>query len=233
MKASSKLCIALDVPTPERARVLVAETAGQAGLYKIGSQLFAAGGPDFVRELVRDGRRIFLDLKFHDIPNTVASAVAVAADLGVRFVDVHASGGAAMIEAAARALGSSRQATELLAITVLTSHRPETLAEIGVSGSIEESVVRLARLAKDAGAHGVVASPHEVALVRQACGPDFVIVTPGIRPQGAARGDQARATTPSGAIRAGSDVLVVGRPIIEAPDPKGAALAILREIESA
>jgi len=233
MKPSPKLCVALDVPTPEKARALVTETASHAGLYKIGSQLFAAGGPEFVRELVRDGRGIFLDLKFHDIPNTVASAVAAAAELGVRYVDVHASGGGAMIEAAARALAASRSATQLLAITVLTSHRPETLAEIGVLGSIEENVVRLARLAKDSGAHGVVASPHEVALVRRACGPGFLIVTPGIRPQGAPRGDQARAATPSGAIRAGSDVLVVGRPIIEAPDPKGAAEAILREIQAA
>ena len=232
MNAASKLCVALDVPTPDQARALVAQISEQAGLYKIGSQLFAAGGPDFVRELVRGGRRVFLDLKFHDIPNTVASAVAAAAELGVSFVDVHASGGGAMIEAAVRALGSHRK-TQLLAITVLTSHRPETLAEIGVTGSIEENVVRLARLAKDAGAHGVVASAQEVALVRRACGPDFVIVTPGIRPQGAARGDQARAATPAGAIRAGSDVLVVGRPIIEAADPKEAALAIVREIEAA
>jgi orotidine-5'-phosphate decarboxylase len=159
----------------------------------------------------------------------VAGAVASAARLGVSLVDVHGLGGGAMVEAAVGALPA--MGTRLLAITILTSHDEETLDEIGVNGTMLDSVRRLAVLAKEAGADGVVASPHEVALIREACGGDFLIVTPGIRPAGAATGDQARAATPRAALAAGADYLVVGRPITEAPDPAAAAEAIVREME--
>jgi orotidine-5'-phosphate decarboxylase len=195
----------------------------------VGSQVFTAAGPELVREIVGRGEKVFLDLKFHDIPNTVAGAVASATRLGVSLVDVHGLGGRAMMEAAVGALPA--MGTRLLAITILTSHGEETLGEIGVNGSMAESVRRLAQLAKEAGVDGVVASPHEVALVREACGSDFLIVTPGIRPAGAATGDQARAATPAAALAAGADYLVVGRPITGASDPAAAADAIVREME--
>ena len=231
MKARDRLIVALDVPKADAARALVDRLAGRVGLFKVGSQLFTAAGPDIVREIVTRGEKVFLDLKFHDIPNTVAGAVASAARLGVSLVDVHGLGGGAMVEAAVGALPA--MGTRLLAITVLTSHDEDTLDEIGVNGTMLDSVRRLAVLAKEAGADGVVASPHEVALIREACGSDFLIVTPGIRPAGAARGDQSRAATPGAALAAGADYLVVGRPITEAPDPAAAADAIVREMEGA
>jgi orotidine-5'-phosphate decarboxylase len=231
MNARDRLIVALDVPKPEDARALVARLAGHVGLFKVGSQTFTAAGPELVREIVARGQRVFLDLKFHDIPNTVAGAVASASRLGVSLVDVHGLGGRAMVEAAAGALPA--MGTRLLAITILTSHDEETLDEIGVNGSMAESVRRLALLAKEAGADGVVASPHEVAIVREACGSGFLIVTPGIRPAGAAPGDQARASTPAAALAAGADYIVVGRPITEAADPAAAADAIVHEMEAA
>ena len=231
MKARDRLIVALDVPKADAARALVDRLAGRVGLFKVGSQLFTAAGPDIVREIVTRGEKVFLDLKFHDIPNTVAGAVASAARLGVSLVDVHGLGGGAMVEAAVGALPA--MGTRLLAITVLTSHDEDTLDEIGVNGTMLDSVRRLALLAKEAGADGVVASPHEVALIREACGSDFLIGTPGIRPAGAARGDQSRAATPGAALAAGADYLVVGRPITEAPDPAAAADAIVREMEGA
>ena len=230
MNARDRLIVALDVPKAEAARALVDRLAGHVGLFKVGSQAFTAAGPALVREIVGRGEKVFLDLKFHDIPNTVAGAVASASRLGVSLVDVHGLGGRAMMEAAVGALPA--MGTRLLAITVLTSHDEETLGEIGVNGSMADSVRRLAQLAKDAGVDGVVASPHEVALVREACGDDFLIVTPGIRPAGAVVGDQARAATPAAALAAGADYLVVGRPITEATDPAAAADAIVREMES-
>jgi orotidine-5'-phosphate decarboxylase len=226
-----RLIVALDVPTDEQARALVSRLRPAAGFYKVGSQLFTAAGPALVRELVGAGLPIFLDLKFHDIPNTVARAVAAAAELGVAFADVHASGGKAMMKAAAEACRGS--ATRLLAVTLLTSHSASTLEEIGLAGPVESGVRRLARLAQDAGADGVVASPEEVALIRAECGADFLVVTPGIRPAGAARLDQARAATPAAALRAGADYLVVGRPICEASDPLAATAAILAEMDAA
>ncbi len=228
MTPRERLIVALDVPTADEARALVDRLAGGVGMFKVGSQLFTAAGPDFVRELVGRGERVFLDLKFHDIPNTVASAVASAGQLGVSLVDVHGLGGSAMMAAAAGALPAL--GCRLLAITVLTSHDQDSLGEVGVTGAIAVSVERLARLAKDAGADGVVASPHEVGLIRDACGPDFLIVTPGIRPAGAAQGDQARLATPAAARRAGADFLVVGRPITQAGDPRAAADAIVAEM---
>jgi orotidine-5'-phosphate decarboxylase len=231
MNARDRLIVALDVPRADAAWALVDRLAGRVGLFKVGSQLFTAAGPELVREIVARGEKVFLDLKFHDIPNTVAGAVASAARLGVSLVDVHGLGGGAMVEAAVGALPA--MGTRLLAITILTSHDEDTLDEIGVNGTMLDSVRRLALLAKEAGADGVVASPHEVGLIREACGSDFLIVTPGIRPAGSARGDQSRAATPGAALAAGADYIVVGRPITEAPDPAIAADAIVREMEGA
>jgi orotidine-5'-phosphate decarboxylase len=231
MKARDRLIVALDVPKADDARTLVERLGGKVGLFKIGSQLFTAAGPGFVREVVGRGEKVFLDLKFHDIPNTVAGAVSSASRLGVSLVDVHGLGGQAMLEAAVGALPA--MGTRLLAVTILTSHDEDSLGQIGVNGSMHESVHRLAELARDAGVDGVVASPHEVALIREACGADFLIVTPGIRPAGAAAGDQVRAATPATALGAGADYLVVGRPITAAEDPGAAADAIVREMESA
>jgi orotidine-5'-phosphate decarboxylase len=231
MNVRERLIVALDVPDAATARALVDRLAGRVGMFKVGSQLFTAAGPDLVRELVGRGEKIFLDLKYHDIPNTVASAVSGACQLGVSLVDVHALGGRAMMEAAVGALPTL--GARLLAITVLTSHDQESLGQVGVAGDLPGSVRRLALLAKEAEVDGVVASPHEVALIREACGPDFRIVTPGIRPAGGASHDQARAATPAAALAAGADYLVVGRPITQAEDPVTAVAAILREMEAA
>ena len=216
MNVRDRLVVALDVPSAEEALVLVERLAGLAGMFKVGSQLFTASGPDLVRGLVARGEKVFLDLKYHDIPNTVAGAVSAACRLGVSLVD------------AMPAMG-----TRLLAITVLTSHDAAGLDELGVAGEVTDTVRRLARLAHAAEVDGVVASPQEVPIVRDACGKDFLIVTPGIRPAGARTGDQARSAIPAAALKAGADLLVVGRPIIEAPDPAAAARAILREMEGA
>jgi orotidine-5'-phosphate decarboxylase len=223
-----RLIVALDVPGAEQARALVDALAGAVGMFKVGSELFTAAGPDFVRELVARGEHVFLDLKFHDIPNTVAGAVASAGQLGVSLIDVHGLGGRDMMAAAAGALPA--MGCRLLAVTILTSHDEAGLGEVGLTGTLAHSVDRLARLAKDAGVDGVVASPHEVGLVRAACGDGFLIVTPGIRPAGAARGDQARLATPGEARRAGADYLVVGRPITQSADPRAAADAIVAEM---
>jgi len=228
MTPRDRLIVALDVADAAAARAMVDRLAGHVGMFKIGSQIFTAAGPDFVREVIGRGEKVFLDLKFHDIPNTVAGAVSSAGQLGVSLVDVHALGGREMLEAAVGALPA--MGIRLLAITILTSHKEETLASIGVTGSVADGVRRLAVLARDAGADGVVASPQEVALVREACGRDFMIVAPGIRPAGSARGDQARTATPASAVAAGADYIVVGRPILEAADPAAAADAIVREL---
>jgi orotidine-5'-phosphate decarboxylase len=230
MTPKDRLIVALDLPDVVRARAMVDRLAGKVGMLKVGSQLFTAAGPDFVREIVARGEKVFLDLKYHDIPNTVAGAVSVASQLGVSLMTVHALGGAEMLQAAVGALPA--MGVRLLAVTVLTSHDEESLGVLGLTGSVADSVRRLARLALDAGADGVVASPQEVALVREACGPDFLIVTPGIRPAGSARADQARAATPAAARAAGADYLVVGRPVLEASDPAAAVAAIVREISA-
>ena len=226
-----RLIVALDAPKAETARALVDRLKGRVGMFKVGSQLFTAAGPEIVREIVSRGEKVFLDLKFHDIPNTVAGAVASACRLGVSLLDVHGLGGRAMLEAAVGALPA--MGTRLLAITILTSHDEETLGEVGLDPSLPAAVRRLALLAAEAGLDGVVASPHEVGLIRQACGQGFVIVTPGIRPAGSATGDQARAATPAAALGAGADYLVVGRPITAAEDPGAAADAIVREMAAA
>jgi orotidine-5'-phosphate decarboxylase len=229
VKSRERLIVALDVPEEALAMVLVDALAGEVGMFKVGSQLFTAAGPDVVRAIVARGEHVFLDLKFHDIPNTVAGAVASAVRLGVSLLTVHGLGGRAMLEAAAGAIPA--MGTRLLAITVLTSHDEKSLGDVGVGRPLVEEVRELALLARSAGIDGVVASPHEVPLLREACGKDLLIVTPGIRPAGARAGDQARAATPAAALAAGADYLVVGRPITEASDPAAAARAIVREME--
>jgi orotidine-5'-phosphate decarboxylase len=229
--ARARLIVALDVPDERAAWKAVNGLRGEVGMFKVGSQLFTISGPGLVRELVESGEGVFLDLKFHDIPNTVAGGVASAAQLGVSLLTIHASGGPAMIEAAARAARGT--GARVLAITVLTSHDAATLDAVGMAGGMEGSVLRLARLATEAGADGVVASPHEAAAIRAACGPKLLIVTPGIRPAGAAMGDQSRAAAPGEALAAGADYLVVGRPILSAANPAAAARAIVAEMESA
>ena len=228
----NRILVALDVPSAEAALSLADTLRGAVGGFKIGSQLFTAAGPDIVRRMVDRGDRVFLDLKFHDIPNTVAGAIQSSADLGVWMVNVHASGGRPMMEAARKAADNrrtpGREKPLVIAVTVLTSLDAQTLASVGVAASPIDQVVRLAELAKASGLDGVVASPQETGAIRKACGPDFVIVTPGIRGGSAAAGkdDQQRTMSPAEAVAAGSSYLVIGRPITGAPDPRAAAVAI-------
>ncbi|HEX8181082.1 MAG TPA: orotidine-5'-phosphate decarboxylase [Pyrinomonadaceae bacterium] len=236
---NDKLIIALDVDSATEARALWHKLRAHAGMFKIGSQLFTAAGPDFVREIVGAGGRVFLDLKFHDIPNTVAGACREAVRLGVTLFNVHAAGGAEMLRRAAEATAetAAREGLprpSLIAVTVLTSSDAATLAEIGVADAPAAQVTRLARLAAACGLDGVVASPHEIALVRAAVTrADFLIVTPGVRPRAAAQDDQKRVLTPTEAVRAGADYLVVGRAILNASDPLRAAAEISAEMTQA
>jgi orotidine-5'-phosphate decarboxylase len=207
---------------------------GSAGLFKVGSQLFTAEGPKVVKKLASLGFGIFLDLKFHDIPNTVKGAVAAAAEMpGLKMLTLHTTGGLAMMKAAREAVGSKKRRPALLGVTILTSLDAPTMESVGLTGTPRSRAVALARLAKEAGLDGVVASAHEVRSIREACGPDFLIVVPGIRPASAAVNDQSRVAAPADAIQAGANYLVVGRPITAAPDPRKAALAIAAEIASA
>lgn len=227
-----KLIVALDVPALDQARKLVETLSPVVEYYKIGKELFTAEGPAVVKMVHDLGGKVFLDLKFHDIPNTVAGAVRSAAKLGVWMVNVHASGGADMMREAAQAAAASAKPPIVIGVTVLTSMNEEGLKEIGVTGSaVGEQVIRLAKLAKSSGLGGVVASAQEAPALRRAFGKDFLIVTPGVRPAGAAVGDQKRVLTPKDAIAAGADCLVVGRPITESQDPKAAAEAILKEMK--
>jgi orotidine-5'-phosphate decarboxylase len=231
-----QLLIALDVDDGARALELASTLRGVAGGFKVGSRLFTAEGPPIVRALGERGDRVFLDLKFHDIPNTVAGAVAAAAGLGVWMLDVHAAGGAAMMRAArdaAVAAASRRRAAPpiVVAVTVLTSLDERALEDTGVPRTPLEQVERLAALAQDAGLDGVVASPLEIGAIRRRCGASFTIVTPGIRAKGA-RDDQARTMGPADALAAGADYLVVGRPVIAAPDPRAAAEEIVQALGS-
>jgi orotidine-5'-phosphate decarboxylase len=228
-----RILVALDVESRDAAVKLADTLRGSVGGFKIGSRLFTAEGPSMVRTLVDRGDRVFLDLKFHDIPNTVATAVAAATELGVWMVNVHASGGAPMMRAAAdaaRETAAKRGATPplVIAVTVLTSMNQQTLREAGIVIDLMDQVLRLAELTQEAGLDGVVASPQETRAIRARCGAAFAIVTPGIRggAAGATKNDQERTLTPAEAIAAGASYLVVGRPIIAAPDPLAAARAI-------
>lgn len=232
-----KLLVALDVESAARALHLATELGGVVGGVKVGSRLFTLEGPALVRRLVEAGHRVFLDLKFHDIPNQVSQAVEAAVQTGAWMINVHASGGVPMMQAAARsgrdtAARLGRPAPVLIAVTVLTSMDEPTLRRMGVERPMPDHVLALARLTREAGLDGVVASPQETAAIRQACGPDFAIVTPGIRgaSAGAQQDDQARTMSPGGAVRAGASFIVVGRPIVAAPDPRAAAEAIVREL---
>lgn len=232
MLTKDRLIVALDVPSATEARRLVQSIGDSASTYKIGKQLFTAEGPNLVRDLVASGKKVFLDLKFHDIPNTVAAAVRSASELRVSMLTVHASGGSKMLQAAAEAAAQSSTKPMVLAVTVLTSMTDADLQEIGVAGTVLSQVLRLGALARSAGCGGLVASAKEAAELRRELGEGFAIVTPGVRPAGSAAGDQARVVTPADAIAAGASHLVVGRPIIEAADPAKAAAEIVAEIEA-
>jgi orotidine-5'-phosphate decarboxylase len=213
---------------------LARQLRGAAGLFKVGSQLFTAEGPRAIEKLAGLGFGIFLDLKFHDIPNTVAGAVAAAAALpNVGLMTLHASGGVAMMQAAREALAGKKHRPSLLGVTILTSLDAGALRRVGISGSPATRALALARLAKEAGLDGVVASAQEARSIRRACGPKFLIVVPGVRPASASLNDQARVATPGQAIRNGADYLVVGRPVTAAANPRQAALAIADEIATA
>ena len=227
-----RLIIALDVSNAAAARKIVAAVGDSTLTYKVGMQLYTAVGPHLVRELVTSGRRVFLDLKYHDIPNTVAAAVREAAHLGVSMLTVHAAGGAKMLHAAVHAARNSNPALKILAVTVLTSMDENDLEKIGVHGSVVEEVTRLAALALGNGCHGIVSSAREAPALRKALGPGFDLVTPGVRPAGVTHGDQVRVVTPSEAIAAGASHIVVGRPITEALDPAAEARSILSQISS-
>jgi len=238
----SSLIVALDFDSLTSAVRFAKQIADLVGMFKIGSQLFTAAGPAAVQEISALGAGIFIDLKFHDIPNTVAGAVlCVAAMTGVQLVNVHALGGTAMLEAATQAISAGvpmgADRPRLLAVTVLTSMDHKAMREVGISGRPKDRVVKLARLSQKAGVDGVVASVQEARAIRKACGREFLIVTPGVRPKdniGLGKpDDQARAATPREAIRAGADFIVVGRPISAAPDPRAAVQSIVEEIAAA
>jgi orotidine-5'-phosphate decarboxylase len=231
-----RLIVALDVDTLEQATGLVRLLGKEVGMFKIGKQLFTHAGPQAVRSIQELGGEVFLDLKFHDIPNTVAKAAIEATRLGVKMFNVHASGSLEMMRLTVKEVSrvcrqEKRRRPIMLAVTVLTSLNQDDLKRLGVNQKVAAQVVRLALLTKEAGMDGVVASPQEVADIREACGRRFIIVTPGIRPASADRNDQQRIMTPADAVRAGVDYIVVGRPIIEAKDPVAAAHAIIAEME--
>ncbi len=232
------IVVALDVATPDEALALVTRLRGTVGMFKIGKQLFTSAGPSIVRELIARGEKVFLDLKFHDIPNTVAMAGIEAARLGVSVFNLHTLGGSRMMQTTVESVNDVCQREGLarpliLGVTILTSHTAESLAEVGIDLPIPDQVVRLARLAANSGVDGVVASPLEIAPIRAAVdAPNFVILTPGVRPAGADLNDQQRVMTPDEAIRAGANFIVIGRPITAAADPLSAARAILAGIEA-
>jgi len=225
-----RLIVALDVSDAFAARELVRRIGDSAGVYKVGLQLFTAEGPSIVREIVESGRKVFLDLKLHDIPTTVRHAVKSAVTTGASMLTVHASGGSAMLQAAVEAADGK---LTLLGVTVLTSFSDEDLTQVGVPTRVLSQVLRMAALARNAGLGGIVTSPREAAEARRELGEGFAIVTPGIRPEGADVNDQQRSATPASAIEAGVSHIVVGRPITHAADPAQAARAILAEMERA
>jgi orotidine-5'-phosphate decarboxylase len=225
-----RIIIALDYATRDAAQDLVRRLDPVQCKLKVGKELFVAAGPDFVASLVDQGYQVFLDLKFHDIPNTVAAACRAAARLGVWMMNVHALGGRAMLQAAREAVESVPERPHLIAVTLLTSMQDADLAELGIAGNAQQNVLRLAHLTQDCGLDGVVCSAREVSALRQALGSEFLLVTPGIRPEQVALGDQARVATPQEAIQNGSSYLVIGRPITQAADPLAALAAVRREI---
>jgi orotidine-5'-phosphate decarboxylase len=238
----SSLIVALDFDSLTSAVKFAKQVADLVGMFKIGSQLFTSAGPEAVRQIAQLGTGIFLDLKFHDIPNTVAGAVLASAALpGVQLVNVHALGGTAMMRAASQAVSAGvpmgEDRTRLLAVTVLTSMDQKAIREVGIGGPPKLRVVKLAKLAEQAGVDGVVASVQEAKIIRKACGREFLIVTPGVRPKdmsvGSKKDDQSRTATPREAIRAGADFIVVGRPVLAAADPRAAAQELVDEIAAA
>jgi len=238
----SSLIVALDFDSLKSALSFARSVADLVGMFKVGSQLFSNAGPEAVRQVAALGNGVFLDLKYHDIPNTVAGAVLASAAIpGVQLVNVHALGGSAMLKAAAQAISAGvpmgADRPRLIAVTVLTSIDQKTMREAGIAGTPLTRAIKLAQLAKKCGVDGVVASVQEAKAIRKACGRDFLIVTPGVRPAeksgGKRKDDQARTATPARAIEAGSDYLVVGRPITAASDPRAAAQAIVDEIAAA
>ena len=231
--AKDRLIVALDVPSAAAARELAAQLRGTCRWVKVGLELYLAAGSAMVEELAAQGFSVFLDLKFHDIPNTVAGAVRSAASMGASLLTIHAAGGPAMLRAAAEAAAATKNAPQLLAVTVLTSMDKQQLAAIGIETTAADQVLRLARMAIESEISGLVCSPEEVALLRRELGTNPGLVVPGIRPAGAAVGDQKRIATPADAIRAGASQLVIGRPITKATDPAQAAQSILDEIASA
>lgn len=224
MQPHDRLVVAVDLSARDEILRLVDALQGTAGVFKIGLQAFIANGPSIVREIVARGERVFLDLKIHDIPNTAKHAVAEAASLGASIATVHAAGGEAMLRACAH------DTLLVLGVTILTSLGEPDLLQIGFGGNAIDNAVRLARLSQNSGLRGVVASPLEIGPIREACGKDFVILTPGIRPKGAEAGDQQRVMTPGDAVRAGASYIVVGRPITNAADPRSAALRVVEEM---
>jgi orotidine-5'-phosphate decarboxylase len=227
---ASKIIVALDYPDAQSALDLVSRLEPALCRLKIGKELFTIAGPKIVEQCMLRGFEVFLDLKFHDIPNTTAQACKAAASLGVWMVNVHALGGRKMMEAASEAVASSAKPPKLIAVTILTSMAQEDLAGIGIAATPAEMVLRLAALARDSGLDGVVCSAQEAALLRQHCGPNFNLVTPGIRPADAAADDQSRIMTPSAALKNGASYLVIGRPITKAADPLLALQNISKEI---
>lgn len=231
--ARQRLIVALDVPDSKSAMRLVAELEGTCSWFKVGLELFVAAGPAILEPIVARGHSVFLDLKLHDIPNTVAGAVRSAAELGVRMLTVHAGGGPAMLAAAKDSLARVANPPELLAVTVLTSMDAEQMHAVGVDRAPSDQVETLAKMGLGAGLRGFVCSPQEVEAVRRLTGPEGILVIPGIRPAGAAIGDQKRVAGPADALRLGASYLVVGRPITQAGDPAKAAMAILEEMAEA
>ena len=236
MRPEERLIVALDVDTKEKAITMVKKLKGDIKIFKIGSELFTSCGPSVVEDVQKAGVKVFLDLKFHDIPNTVIKSAVSATKLGVFMFNVHASGGIDMMKKAMEASRDTAKKLKIdppkvIAVTVLTSMDENNLKKAGVGDSMETQVLRLAGLAKDSGLDGVVASPSEVKSIRKNLGKDFLIVTPGVRPSWAAIGDQKRIATPKEAIDNGADFIVVGRPIIEAPDPVEAVKKVLEEIK--
>lgn len=224
MSYNERLIVALDVDTKEKALSLVARLKKEVKIFKIGSELFTSCGPNIIEDVKKNGCEVFLDLKFHDIPNTAAKAAAAATKLGVFILNVHALGGQEMMEKTALIVTEESKKLKIkkpkvIAVTMLTSIGENNLKKIGIDDNMETQVLRLAKLAKASGLDGVVASPSEIKLIRKNIGEDFLIVTPGVRPEWAARGDQKRIATPKEAIDSGASFIVVGRPIIEAPDP--------------